>query len=259
MRPFFYALISCITALGIPASRPAEERAKPKEEVICDKQYKIVAPNDPTKELGRYHIKGTYLEDGKQVRILEEMTMDYARKKVAYKSTVIYNTTPSLGPAKGSAETTVNGKPCMKGTVELKDKALSSSCLGLLNWKTGERIDPPKHYEKKIKKPKGILVFQSALPVLGPRLIREHGELKNVVFVEFPDDVAAPELITCKEGYRLVRGKPNAAGQYVIKIFSPRLDTPVSEVQFDRSDKLASISAFGKLALVEMQPTSRPQ
>ena len=262
MPLFVYAMVSFAAATGIPSSGAVEQATKPKEEVICDKQYKIVAPTDAKKDLGRYYIKGALVADGKQIRILEEVTMDHKGKKIGYKSVVTYKTGRLPVPEEAEAETTVNGQPCMRGIVQFRDNTLSLSCLGLMNGKSGEKIDPPKQYERKdIKKPEGALVFQSGLPVIGPRFIPNKGELKNVVFVEFPDDINAPELVTFKKNYRLVRGEADAKGIYGIKVFSPHSQTPVSEVRFDRHGKLVTIPSFGKLRLVEVkrQPTTRPQ
>ena len=262
MHPFLCAMVAFAVAVGLPSSGAVEQATKPKEDIICDKQYKIVAPDDVKKDLGRYHIKATRVADRKQIRILEELTMDHKGKKIGYKSTVTYNMGPLPAPQEGKAETTVDGQVCMRGVVQFRDTTLSLSCLGLLNGKSGEKIDPPRQYEKKdIKKPKGVLVFQSALPAIGPLLIPDKGELKNVVFVEFPDDINAPELINLKKGYRLVRGEPDALGVYGIKIFAPHSEMPACEALFDKHGKLTTIPSFGKMSLVEVkrQPATLPR
>jgi len=79
------------------------------------------------------------------------------------------------------------------------------------------------------------------------------GELENVVFVEFPDDLGAPELINFKEGYRLVRGQPDEKGEYDMKIYSPHSDKSISHIRFNKDDQVVSMAWFGKMKLVEIE------
>jgi hypothetical protein len=97
------------------------------------------------------------------------------------------------------------------------------------------------------------MIFQSALAAVGPKILSMEGELKNIVFVEFPDDIGAPELVTIKEGYRLVRKKPDGKGEYAMKIFARDSERCVSHIRFDKKDRIISAQLFGKVTLEEIK------
>lgn len=220
---------------------------------ICDKQFKIVSP-DGEHELGTYSIKATTKEAGSKIEIVESVALDYRGKKVEMKSVVIYDNASPASPLKGTAETRLDGKACMKGTVTFSGKTVDIEGTGLLNPRTGAAIDPPRKFEMKGQPvAEGVLVFQSALPAIGPRILPKEGELKNIVFVEFPDDLGAPELVTFKEGYRLVREKPDENGEYVLKMYSPFQSDSISQIRFSKDDQIVSFASHGKLKLVEVQ------
>ena len=247
------------TVLACSPGLAAEGKAKDslKVKVLCDKHYKIVAPKDVATELGRYHIRAVQPVGAKSLHITEELALELKGKKLGYTSTVVYADGPENAPVKADAKTTFEGKPCMTGEVKFRDETMSYSCRGLLNLRGGDKIEPPKEYKKTdLPKPGGALVFQSALPVLGPRILPMQGE-KEIVWVEFPDDLAAPELINFKKGHRLVRTAPDAEGRYFIRAFGPNSDKPVSNVEFDKADNLVSFPGFSKWKLVEA-PSKKP-
>jgi len=257
-----YAAFLRKTAHQAVANLRAEKQpAKPTVEILCDKRYRIAAPEDVGKELGRYHIRGVRREGEETIRITEELTLVRRGKKGGYASTVVYTAAPAVAPVQADATTLLEGKLCMTGKVAFQKTTWSHSCLGLLDPRTGAKISPPREYVKQaLPKPAGLLVFQSALPVLGPRFLARPGEAK-VVWVEFPDDIAAPELITLKPGHRLVRTKPDADGRYFIRVYGPHSDKPRADAQFDKNDKLISVPAYGRWTLTEAPPArpAKPQ
>ena len=84
-------------------------------------------------------------------------------------------------------------------------------------------------------------------------MLPKEGELKDVVFVEFPDDIGAPELITFKKGYRLVREKLDKDGEYNLKIYSPHSEDSISHIRYNKNDQIVSIVSFGKMKLREVK------
>ena len=248
------AAISALVLLAVGSAGCARQSEEKAPTIICDKQYTVTSP-DGEEELGAYRIRGSARDEEKSIEILEELAMDYRGRKIGWKSTVVYSTHPSLTPVEGGVETTIDGAPCMRGTVTLGQHTLSLSCEGLLDKKTGKKIYPPLRIDEKgMRRPEGVMIFQSVLPVIGPRFISQEGELNGIVFVEFPDDIGAPELITFKEGYRLVRTGADEEGRYRLSILSPDSDEPVGEVRFDSEDRPLDISSFGKIRLVESPP-----
>ncbi len=219
--------------------------------VICNRTFKLLLPDERGQQAGTYRIKGISRDDGKHIEIIEEITLDRRGQKCEYRSSVVYRTRPTISPVKGTAETRIDGKPCMTGTVQFQADTLSYSWLVSLDKRTGERLDPAKRYEKKdVPKPAGHLLFQSAVPVLGPRVLAKKGELADVVFIEFPDDT--DELIHLKGRHRLVREARDEDGRFTMKLFRARSHKPALDIQFDKQDRLLlANSMFGKFKMVE--------
>ncbi len=254
MKSIVFVLSIILAGASLLAADGAHEaKVESTDKVICKKEYKLVS-SDVDKEIGTYGIWAIQKnEPEKKIHITETMSMDYSGKKAEYTSSVIYSGNPPLTPESGRAETKIDGKVCMTGMVTFSEKTVTIECTGFLNKRTGDAIDPPKRFEKNDQpKPQGVLIFQSALPAIGPRLLPKEGELKNVIFIEFPDDIGAPELITFKEGYRLVRDKPDEKGEYDLKIFSPHSEDSISHVRYDKNDQLISIASYGKMKLREV-------
>ena len=254
MKIIALTLSIIITGISLFAAKDADEtKAKSENKIICEKEYKLVVPNDD-KEIGTYSICAVQgKEPEKHINITETVSMNYRGKKVEYKSSVIYKSDSPVSPESATVTTKVDGKVCMKGTVTFSEKSISFECTGFLNKRTGEPINPPVHFEKKNEpRPKGVLVFQSALTAIGPRLLTKEGELQDVVFIEFPDDIGAPELINLKEGFRLVREKPDGKGEYNMKIYSPHYHKSISHIRYNNRDQIVSITSFGKLKLREV-------
>jgi len=218
---------------------------------LCSKEYRILSPVGE-KELGKYGFKAVLTKAAKRIEIVEFLSMDYRGKRAAYKSAVVYSSNPAIIPEKGAAETRIDGKVCMKGTVTFSDKTYSYECTGFTNERTGEALDPPRKFEKKdVPTPQGVLIFQSAVPTIAPRILPKEGELKNVVFVEFPDDIGAPELITFKTGHRLVREAADEKGEYIIKLYAANSKESIFHVRFDKDDRVLLIEDRG-MKLVEV-------
>jgi hypothetical protein len=251
------SLSGLVTGEALAAAAKGKGKSKAAGTTICDKTYKIVAPDGET-ELGTYRLRAVEVKGTRRVEIVESLAMSYRGKDVSLTSTVVYAPGPSPSPLKGEAETRIAGKPCMRGEITLSEKAVSYSGVGLLDKRTGQAITPPRKFRRQgIPRPAGPMIFQSAFPVLSPRFIDSPGELRDVAFVEFPDDIDAPELVNVKEKFRLVREKPDEQGRYRVSIYNPHREKPVHSALFDRTDRLVSISSLGKLRLVEAEGERR--
>lgn len=219
------------------------------DKTICNKNFQVMSM-DRDKKLGTYSIKAVMKESETKIEIVESWSLDYRGKQVDIKSTVVYENTSPFAPKKGTVETKIDGKTCMKGTVTFSEETVDFECKGFLDKRTGKALDPPKSFAKKNQPvAEGVLIFQSALLVIGPRILPKEGELKNVVFVEFPDDLGAPELINFKEGYRLVRGQPDEKGEYDMRLHGPHSDF---HIRFSKDDRAIS-ALYGKMKLVEVE------
>ena len=254
MKSVVFALSIVVVGATLAAAEDAgKATAPPSGKVICDKQYTVISPQGE-QEMGTFGVRAVETGPDKKIHITETLSMDYRGKKASYRSTVIYRGGSPPVPQSATAETRLNGKVCMKGTIEFSEKTASIEGTGFLDVRTGETLRPPKTFGKKDEpKPEGVLIFQSALPTIGPRILPKPGELKDVVFIEFPDDVGAPELANFKKRYRLVREKPDENGEYDMKLYRPHSDESISHIRYDKNDQIVSFTAFGKVKFREVK------
>ncbi len=187
------------------------------EKVLYNQKFKLVDPNDETKVLGTRHYKA--VEKGAEILISEEVTIEeYRGKKAGFKSKVKYRTAPALAPYHFEGETTIDGKTQMKGTLTISNGKADISVKGFFD-RRGNPANPPLKMEKKgLDMPKGTLILPQHLRILGPKILGKPGDAKEVIYVEFPDDLRYPEFMNWKEGFRLVRHKAQSDGSFEIEV-----------------------------------------
>ena len=215
---------------------------------ILNRSFRILSPPDD-KEIGTYALKAFEEKKSRTIRFAETFTYPYRDKNAGFESTVLFKDGPALTLKSGSVETKVDGKVCMRGSFTISStlgkRMIEGECTGFLNKRTGEAVDPPKKYPMPgTPLPEGQLVFPFMLMATGPRILPKEGELNNVVVVEFPDDIGAPELINFKENGRLERKKPDAKGEYDLNLYSRR--QLVVTLRFDKNDKCTSLIMGGR-------------
>lgn len=236
----------CAALVLICGVTAAAEDVKPSpEKTLCDKRYTF---SGRKKEIGTYTIKA--VEKDSKIVIVESIDLPTEGMKIFMKATVTYSAA-TLTPTIASAETSIDGKPAMKGTVTFSGKTFDELSNMHLNLRTKEVLDPPTSVVKK-EQPiaAGTVVFQSALPAIGPRLLPKEGELKDVVFVEFPDDI--DELSHLKSGYRIVREKADDKGEFDMKVYSPQ-EKAVAHARFGKDGQLVTYFAYGNLVFTEAE------
>lgn len=230
----------------------ASEKSDNNDNVIVDRDFKIIGP-DGERELGRYGIRAEIDDAGESIKIVETSSINYRGKPASAKSTVTYRIDSELTPTSGVVETKVDGNTCMTGSLAIEGREVTGKCTGHTNKRTGEAIDPPKEMEKTFSLPaEGFILFQSSVMSIGPRILPEEGELTDVIFVEFPDDLGAPELVNFKKEYRLVREAADERGVYKITVFSPRKD-PIMSARFDANDQLMANQRRGRVSMVAVE------
>ena len=225
--------------------------AKDGDEKLQEERFKVFS-RDGESELGTYQISAVAKgEDKKEIEISDTVVLEMRERKMSIVSKVTYVAGKPLSPTKASVVTKIDGELCMKGSVTLTRRTFDHECTGFLDRRSGEKIDPPKKYGKKgAELPEGIVVFQSALIALGPKLMPEAGELDKFAWVEFPDDIGAPELINVKGSYRLVRERADAKGEFAIKLYGRGDDDPTASIRYSKDGKIVAIDALGGLRLV---------
>lgn len=247
-------LVSLVAILGLAVLALAAASGPPPAEgdtVIFNKSFAVFKA-DGKEPVGAYSLKAVSRKADGRIEITESFSAAYRDQKAEFTSTVLYTGGPAPSPVSGTVETRIGGKVSMKGTVAVTEKTVAWECTGFLDKRTGEALNPPQAFPKKEEpRPEGTLVFQSAAAVIGPLLQPKEGEAPRIVFVEFPDDLGAPELINMKKDYRLVRSKPDEKGQFDMQILEPMGDKPIFQFRLDKESRLVAVPVYGKWRLVE--------
>eukprot|EP00752_Nemacystus_decipiens_P016923 g15151.t1 len=185
--------------------------------VLTDQSFSLHASAEEASEsVGLYAIRATEL-DG-QIKITESAQLVIDQSVIEFTSVVVYKQDDQQAWRfdAATATTRVDDDEVMKVSVEPRDKQWAVAQT-LLREPFGEAYDKPKESRLAIDVPKGPVLFSSARAIIGPRLQPEAGE-QPIVWVEFPDDI--DEAINVKEGFTLVRDKPDAEGAFMLWIRS---------------------------------------
>jgi hypothetical protein len=248
VRKSIIIVLSVLVGVSFVHPLVAEVKKPQNDGVICDRKFDIFSQKGQEK-LGAYSIRAVSPKGAGRIEISETMTLALRGKSIAFESTVIYADKDGASPLEGSAKTKLGGKICMTGTVKFSPsgKIVDYESTGHLDQRTGQELNPAKKYAKRGQPVSpGTLVFQSAIPAIGPRILPAEGEMEDVVFIEFPDDIGGGELINFKASNRLVRGKPDKTGQYDIKLFRRGAKESIASYRFDKNNQLVSMDLFGK-------------
>lgn len=196
--------------------------------VIFEQEFEIHSPKGDVPPGGKYYLKATSHDD--LIEIEESLSMMDYGKEIGFRTKVFYHTKPSVHPVSAGAETFMNGKKFMQADVAFREGQIQIAA----------KVTPPEgkgspHEGEKIEDlPAGTILFQSAIAVVGPLLLEQPGELKHVVFAEFPDDLDNP--INFKEDYKLVREAPGGDGTYSLKLYRSSGSLVVT-VHYDENGK----------------------
>ena len=183
------------------------------DKILCEKHYKIGNRG----KSGSYSIKAVFRKTKKEFEIHEKIVVRHRGKDVDLNSCVIYQSQDPFSPKSGKTEIYLDGKLCMRGKVNFSEKFVHFQMTMFRDEKTGNPI-VPKTFSDKRRKPSGFLLFQSALAIIGPKILPKEGS-KKVVFVEFPDDIDS--IINLKENFELVRNRANKAGEFELAVYRP--------------------------------------
>jgi hypothetical protein len=231
--------------------------AKKADTGLVVQKFKVLSSRDGA-EAGTMTV--TVRTVGPFIAVVEEAKIALKDRAVGWRSEVRCQigvkppARPEVKPLGASAETTIAGKPCMKGALTGWKKGANGTtweakaAATVVTDRAGAPADPPKKLDTPVTLGPGLVVFQAAVLPLAARLLPAPGELKDVCFVEFPDDI--DELLNAKAGHRLVREAPDADGSYWIKLFAPTGSDPVLAVRYDTLDAVLTANLSDKFKLV---------
>ena len=244
-RTWVVSIVGVTLVLAVAAAVALECPVK----VLFQKFYRLV--DDEGEDVGSYAIDFDGYED--DVIMADELEVTVRERSIGYRSSGTFSPDADgvMRPTVMSASTFIDGNQCMRGTVTFEETTYRYFGEGVLDKRSGEAIDPPATFEQEdISKPGPLIVFPQALIFLGPVWQGEDGE-QPVAVAEFPDDIGAPELITIKEDYRLVRQSLGDEGGFAIELLGPEDETPMCRAEYDSDGECVSLKLFPKWDMAE--------
>ena len=244
--------IRIVGLVALAAAFARAEEPKPAEHVLCEGAWRIDTDDKDARTVGVYKVRGERNAGNGEILIREEMErVQKDGVRMGYRSLVVYREGTPPVPVRAEAETWVDGQPTMKGTITFADGKMDWECTGFWDPDKQTAIDPPSRTEKKgVEVPEGVVLFQSAVAVLGPLLLAENGKETPVVWVEFPDDIEAPELVVVKTGRVLKRRKADTDGSFVIEVCSESRVT--RDYVLDARNQILSLGSQGRGKIVRV-------
>jgi hypothetical protein len=257
MRLALWGVILTGMVTNAPALPPPTQPSDEAESiVVLDKTYTIVNAQG-NEEIGAFALTAT--ETDNVLSITSALHIQCRGQSIGLTSTITYALAPTVQAVGGQAETSIDGATCMEGTATLSEeqgaRVLKCQGQGIRDGAPGESDPAAFAFDVPIDA-NAVVVFGWEFAAVAPRLLPEAGELANVTWVEFPDDLYAPELTVCKPGYRLVREAPNDDGHFTISVFGSddipgRAREPISAATYDADGNLISLSLVSEWVLVE--------
>jgi hypothetical protein len=218
----------------------------PKPTVLIDQSFTLHQPGDTVADsVGIYSIHAQ--EDAGQIRITESVQLTIEEGTIDMTSIVVYkqNDNKAWVLHAAAATTGVDGNIVMKVNVQPSGKQWEVNTT-YLRQPFGEAFDEPKKSKRKITFPAGPVLFSSARVVMGPRLQTQPGE-QAIVWVEFPDDL--DEDINIKEGFSLVRDKPDDQGNMMLWVRSEH--QTIGPLPLDAKGKIKPHKLWDKMLMRE--------
>lgn len=249
----------------LPAAIARAEDPKPPEQTrtLAEYKFSIVDSNDTP--FGRYTLKAVEDLKAKTIRIDVLLTGEMRDRKIRIQSSVTYTNGKDPQPVKGTALTAMNDETMMTGEIWFRESTYGWSCKKLFDRRNKQKVDPPIVYERKNQaRPEAPMLFQSAVVILGPRILDKDGR-KKVTFVEFPDDLTAPELVTLKNWVAIYRQKTESGG-FELQIREPA-DNPYARRNPPRPHMTAKFDTdaqpieviIGHVRLVPFKPPDKDE
>ncbi len=247
MRPLL--LLFGLT-IGPIAASEAEPAAK--APAMLQKSEFTVLSAEGGKELGTWAIEAKLVEDGHEIVIEEKLELVHDGKRVGYQSTVRCAAEAPYAPREAQAETVLAGRVCMRGKVQFGAKSVCYAGTTHLDGRGEPLAEPLKFGKTGMPLPQGPLLMQSALPVVGPLLLKGKSQLDGVFFGEFPDDIDSPELINVKGNHRVVKLAVEEGG-YILQLYDALGEEPKATLRYDAQGALQGGGLFGKFRLARKE------
>ena len=232
-------LLGCVVAMALEC--PVK--------VLMEKSYHLL-DDDAGEQIGSYSVAFDSYED--EVIMVDEFEVIHRDRLVGYNASVTLGPDGDgvMRPREASISTTVEGEPCMTGTIRLDETTWRYSGEGVRDAGSGEELDPPATFEKEdIPRPEMLIVFPQTLIYFGPVWLPENGE-RVIAFAEFPVDIGPASLIDIREDFRLIRLPFGDEGGFVIELTKPN-HKPKCRAEYDADGNCTSLNLFPNWGMAE--------
>jgi hypothetical protein len=241
------AMIATTVLMALASATLAAE--EPTGKVLLDQSFEMATkPGPEAPAVGSYTLRAVEFAD--RIDIAETITVEHRGQKIGFVSTVVYERHAEGVPtaSRGKATTTADGQPVMIASFRVEGRKILARAT-IMRSRQGDAVAPPRQWERTIDLPEGPVVTNSAIAVIGPRLLGDPGETQ-IAWVEFPDDV--DEAINVKQGFRLARSAVNGDGVYELTVRSERQN--FGGMPIGAEGRIRPYRMFGKLYLRERKP-----
>lgn len=216
----------------------------PPAKALIGQSFDLIANENPeAPTVGAYRIHA--VEDGRNIRVSETLSLQARGKKIEMLSEVVYERNGDGVPIakSGKARTAMDGQAIMEAAFTIEGRKLSLKA-SIANPRAEEGAAARK-MARQIDLPDGVVLLSSARAVIGPMLQPKPGE-RAIVWIEFPDDI--DEAINVKEGFSLAR-KATDDGGYTIHV--RKGDRDLGPLPFDAKGRIKPHKLFGKYPMRE--------
>ena len=219
------AAVAAGVAVGSPGRPPpAAVAAATTEETAVrteDLRFDIYTDNQ---KVGHMYLKVMAVADA--AILDEEFAAPFKGQEAGFDAKVVYRGTGKPVPQSAKAATRVGGVNLMSGTITFTASPAGLTAKEEASGFTDKDHRPlakPVMTAKEYLVPKGLILTYTGFLFFAPRLLTAPGQLENVVYTEFPADVAFPSLVKYNPDVVLSRAPESADGrsEFTVKRLFP--------------------------------------
>ena len=190
---------------------------------------------------GKIRIKVLTVRD--LVIIEESLAATLRGKDIAFDNQIVYKAGAEPRPLRGKATTRLGNLKLMEGAAVFSDATVKTEVSGY----TDKDLKPLKESVQETKDtpvPAGLALTYPAFMYFAPKLLPEAGQIQKVSYLEFPRDVAFPELVFFNPDGVLSRGPTDGQGktEFALRhVFSGGNAENLAAMTVDKAGKILEV------------------
>jgi hypothetical protein len=234
------AAIAC-AALAMGAAGPGRTPAESAPATTIQTQESSWDVFVENQKAGKIRIKVLTIRD--LVIIEESLAATLRGKDIAFDNQIVYKTGAEPRPLRGKATTRLGNLKLMEGTAVFWDATVKTEISGY----TDKDLKPLKESVQETKDtpvPAGLALTYPAFMYFAPKLLPEAGQIQKVSYLEFPRDVAFPELVFFNPDGVLSRGPTDGQGktEFALRhVFSGGNAENLAAMTVDKAGKILEV------------------